>query len=721
MSRQVFVLSNLIIVLQVFLLIFCFVDLGTLPEVILFIGHFHPLIIHLPVTLILLLAPISIFLYTRNDKAAFENPFTLLLYYITLITTLTAILGVLLATGENYNKESLFYHKWLGVSIAIFCHLMIYIRNWSNQNKLTWNVLMTIGIVMIVATGHYGGTLTHGKDYLSFNKKTELNNKAVFSTDTTLFAGGIQPILNEKCISCHNTNKSKGGLIMQDLESILKGGKSGAIWIAGSPEKSQIIERMLLDIDDEKHMPPKGKSQLSTDELNLFTEWIKAGADYKKQYASLTEDDTLHKIIANLVSIQPNSQVAKKYTFKSVSSEVIEKLNSPFRRILPLAVNSPALSVKFYLKEKFNINMLNECKEIAENIVELNLSGMPVNDDVFKIISTFPNLEKLNLNSTGITGKGISQLMACKNLQQISVTTTSIGVAEIKTITSMASVKNVFIWNTKINEADLATLKKSSSTVNWDFGYIADKTELLKLSAPFPTDKERTVLEKEEMITLKSPFPGAKIRYTLDGSDPDSINGEIYTKPIPAGGLLRVKSIATASGWISSSIADYTFFQKGLVCDSVVLFTKPSRISPPGAATIIDQKKGLSQTADQLYINWVGFRENPFKAGFYLKKDTDLKEIILSLGDMTGSYVFPPTSIIIKAGDSPNNLKIIGQTKPQIPGKHRPNTALPYNVPIKPGRYSYVQIEAQNLQKLPLWHEGKGEKAWVFVDEVFFY
>ncbi len=33
-----------------------------------------------------------------------------------------------------------------------------------------------------------------GKDYLSFNNEIEINNKAVFSTDTTLFAGGIQPI-----------------------------------------------------------------------------------------------------------------------------------------------------------------------------------------------------------------------------------------------------------------------------------------------------------------------------------------------------------------------------------------------------------------------------------------------------------------------------------------------------------------------------------------------
>jgi uncharacterized membrane protein len=721
MSRQVFVLSNLIIVLQVFLLIFCFVELGNLPEAVLFIGHFHPILLHLPVTLILLLVPISMFLYARSDKNEFENLFTLLLYYVTLITTLTAILGVFLATDENYNSDSLFYHKWLGVSIALFCHLMIYIRNWSKENRLTWNVVMSISVVLIIATGHYGGTLTHGKEYLSFNNRVEINNKAVFSTDTTLFAGGIQPILNEKCISCHNSNKSKGGLNMQDLEHILKGGKSGAIWVAGNPDKSQMIERLLLDINDEKHMPPKGKSQLSIDELNLFTEWIKAGADYKVHYASLSEEDTLHKIIATLVSNQPKNEVAKTYNFKPVPPDVIEKLNSPFRRILPISVNSPALSVKFYLKEKFNMNMLNECKEIADNIIELNLSGMPVDDEVFNIISTFSNLEKLNLNATGITGKGINQLANCKKLEQISVTTTSLGITEVKSIERMPSVKNVFIWNTKINESDLASLKKSSPGINWNYGYIPDKNELLKLSAPFPTDKEKTVLEKQEFVTLKTPFPGAKIRYTLDGSDPDSVNGEIYTKPIPAKGLLRVKSIATAEGWISSSISDFTFFQKGLPCDSVVLLSKPSRISPPGAATIIDQKKGLSQTADQLYINWIGFRENPFKAGFYLKKDTDLHEIILSLADMTGSYVFPPTSIVIKAGDSPKNLKIIGQTNPEMPGKHRPNTALPYTVSIKPGKYSYVEIEAKNLQKLPVWHEGKGEKAWVFVDEVFFY
>jgi hypothetical protein len=42
-------------------------------------------------------------------------------------------------------------------------------------------------------------------------------------------------------------------------------------------------------------------------------------------------------------------------------------------------------------------------------------------------------------------------------------------------------------------------------------------------------------------------------------------------------------------------------------------------------------------------------------------------------------------------------------------------------VSITPGNYRYIEIEAVNIQKLPGWHRGKGEKGWVFVDEVFFY
>jgi hypothetical protein len=56
-----------------------------------------------------------------------------------------------------------------------------------------------------------------------------------------------------------------------------------------------------------------------------------------------------------------------------------------------------------------------------------------------------------------------------------------------------------------------------------------------------------------------------------------------------------------------------------------------------------------------------------------------------------------------------------------MPTGYRSNAVIPYQVPVRKGNYAYIEIEAVNLPSLPSWHGGKGQKAWVFVDEVFFY
>jgi hypothetical protein len=56
---------------------------------------------------------------------------------------------------------------------------------------------------------------------------------------------------------------------MSDIQKMLAGGKSGAMWVAGDPDNSLIIERLLLDPADRKHMPPKGKPQLTLEEIEL--------------------------------------------------------------------------------------------------------------------------------------------------------------------------------------------------------------------------------------------------------------------------------------------------------------------------------------------------------------------------------------------------------------------------------------------------------------------
>jgi hypothetical protein len=152
--------------------------------------------------------------------------------------------------------------------------------------------------------------------------------------------------------------------------------------------------------------------------------------------------------------------------------------------------------------------------------------------------------------------------------------------------------------------------------------------------------------------------------------------------------------------------------------------SKPHRGKSFGGKILIDGRKGFSQTADQLYNSWLGFKKEDFKAGFHFGGNPVIHQIVVSTADMTnssGASVFPPTKITIKGGSNPKKLKIIGSLSPEMPQMIRPNASIPYVIPIKPGQYTYVEIEMLAIKSLPAWHHDKGQKGYVFLDEVFFY
>lgn len=724
MRKHIAVTTNLIIVLQALMLIFSLVDLSGLPGWIRYAGKFHPLLLHLPIALLLLLVPVTLLYKNREKDESMGKAISLLLLYNALIATAAAIGGLLLAAGDSYDAQTLSRHKWLGIATAVASHALVYLHKFFSYSTIAWKSSLAATVVILVFGSHYGGTLTHGEGYLSLATETVAAAQVpAFTEKTTVFEGAIQPVLSAKCMSCHNDKKAKGGLNLSALQKMMKGGESGALWVAGDPDKSLLVERILLDMDDKKHMPPKGKSQLSSNEIMLFREWVRAGADAKKTYHALTETDTLKKIVTAFIASAAPKKKEKTYDFEAATASSVEKLNNPFRRILPLASNSPALSVKFYLREKFEPAMLKECNSISKQIVEVNLSTMPATDEAIAILSSFENLEKVNLNATSITGKTLGQLKSNKKLEEVSLANTAVDLNAVKSLAQLPGLKKVFLWNSKVKEAEIAALKKEFPKINWDMGFVPDKNELLKLTPPYLTDREKTILEKGEAISLKHPLPGAEIRYSLDGTPPDTMTGKVYSGAfVPAAGLVRVISVATREGWISSNYADNTIFIKGLKCDSAKLINPThNRYKGLGAMALIDLKKGFAENQDNLYSNWLGFRENSFKAGFYFGMNQDISEIVLSTADMTRGYVMPPQKIIIKGGDSPDKTRTIGQMIPDQPKAYRGNANIPYSIKVTPGKYKYIEMEAIPVSKLPQWHDGKGDKAWVFVDEVFFY
>jgi hypothetical protein len=90
------------------------------------------------------------------------------------------------------------------------------------------------------------------------------------------FATQVQPLLETRCLECHRSETTKGGLRMERREQMLKGGDGGAAVVPGDAAKSRLLERVRLPKDNDERMPPKG-DPLSDAEKTLLEQWIAGG------------------------------------------------------------------------------------------------------------------------------------------------------------------------------------------------------------------------------------------------------------------------------------------------------------------------------------------------------------------------------------------------------------------------------------------------------------
>jgi hypothetical protein len=80
----------------------------------------------------------------------------------------------------------------------------------------------------------------------------------------------------------------------------------------------------------------------------------------------------------------------------------------------------------------------------------------------------------------------------------------------------------------------------------------------------------------------------------------------------------------------------------------------------------------------------------------------------------------PPSLIELWAGDSPERLTLLEQVRPLQPtesGQARIETTA---LSLSGNAYRCFRVVLRQVGRLPPWHPGKGQRGWVFVDEVFF-
>lgn len=89
----------------------------------------------------------------------------------------------------------------------------------------------------------------------------------------------VEPLLQKYCLGCHNESNKEGGLSLQTLDSLKKGGDNGLVRNAEDPSSS-LLMKVLAD-KSENPMPPEGEPQPTAAEKELLRKWVLAGASIR--------------------------------------------------------------------------------------------------------------------------------------------------------------------------------------------------------------------------------------------------------------------------------------------------------------------------------------------------------------------------------------------------------------------------------------------------------
>jgi hypothetical protein len=573
-------------------------------------------------------------------------------------------------------------------------------------------------VVALVMTGHYGAALTHGNNFIWEPISSGKQLAAVPLDQALIYTNVIQPIFEQKCTSCHNPDKLKGELILTDPESIMKGGKSGKLLVPGNPKMSLLLQRVHLPIEEKKHMPPTGKTQLTLQEISILTLWVKGKADFKKKLTNLPPTDSL-RIIASAF-LQPASQ-EEEYDFPSVDEEKVAELNTDYRTILPLARESPALAVNIYNSSAYSVKQLDELSEIKKQVISINLNKMPVKDADMKSITQFENLSKLDLNFTDVTVAGLKELSSLKHLQNLTISGTKLNFNDLKgLLPSLKSLKTVAVWETKLSAEEVIQLQKANKNLAIIGGFKDDGKNPLKLNPP-QVKNNSTIFGQSMALELKHPIKGVDIRFTMDGTEPDSVKSPLFDHKTVLTKSETIKAKAYKNGWYGSDLVTFDFFKSTFNPDSVNLLAPLNRVhQAEGAKTFFDHKLGVIGANNPAWANnWAGVRDNDMTFISEFKKPVTISSLGIHYMIEEDTGIFPPELVEIWGGDNAGNLKLLTKFKAALPSKGDKPTLKTVEGKFKPQSVSYIKIVAKPLSKIPEWHRSKGGKALLLVDEMF--
>ena len=437
----------------------------------------HPLIVHLPIGFIFL----GLLLQWHDRKQKEFQKVTALIYRWAGISAVFAcITGYLQYLGEGYAFDNIKWHLWAGIATALFSFLMYAkvagLRAVDTFKKIPVVAFSLLLFMLLSYTGHQGGNITHGEDYLieplpnniksalgfeTFEEEEIALNEATWE-EALIYEDLINPILNNKCVSCHNPKKTKGGLLLHNEEAILQGGENGEV-LSKNSDDSELYHRMTLPMEDDQHMPPDGKTQPTKEEIKLVGAWIDAGHPFT---GSIKEAGMQKELFLSFFPTKHNYDYPDK-EIAEAPKDSITLLDKTGVHVDLISTSSNFLSVSAINKPSFTDTDFKDLLSVKNNIARLDLGGTQVTDTLVEKLVQFPNLTILKLDNTVVTGSTFQALESLEYLKSINLTGSQFETIHLEKLSNFPKLQQVFLYRTMADAKGLKSLKDGQILIDY--------------------------------------------------------------------------------------------------------------------------------------------------------------------------------------------------------------------------------------------------------------
>jgi uncharacterized membrane protein len=443
-----------------------------------FIGRLHPLLVHFPIGILILGFILEILSYFRRfRKVSGAVPVTIFIGVVS--SVLSVVTGLLLSEEGGQEPDLLFRHRLFAFMTLGFSIILLIIISYgkylpkSRRKPARLIVFITLMAILTI-TGNFGGALTHGRGYLNPGNEEPQDSvqSAVNSENMTsrilVYDHIIAPIFQEKCTGCHGQKKQKGKLRLDSKAAILKGGSGGFLLMEGN-KPGVLLNRIRLNVDHEDHMPPVEKPQLTGLEIDLISGWVMTGASFdqtiQENNSPAFEKWLEKKSVPGTVSRWPDEPVEKP------SEKAISTLKKDFGVIIrPLSVSSNYLEIKIPALISHSPEFWKSYKEIAPNLVTLNLSEAVLDRKLLADYCVALQLRKIYLNGAELRKDALKSLQGLNHLRYLNLVSTKISKQDLEDISSLVSLEEVYVFGHSIAAADLRNFITSHPKIRVDTG-----------------------------------------------------------------------------------------------------------------------------------------------------------------------------------------------------------------------------------------------------------